>query len=775
MISSLGRIVEHACRALGSLCILFLLPLSLSAQQNYFVDGFHGGVYGHYPLDWYTQFLVDNLESHPDWYIGMEIEPETWDSVRVHTPEAYQQFCRYVGGPQVEFTNPSYAQSYLYCINGESIIRQFQYGIRKLRTHFPDARIETYACEEPCFTSCLPSILPMFGFRYLSLKCPDTCWGGYAANFGGEIVDLIGPDGTSMPCSPRYECEDLQEGSVWQTIAWSNNAQYWRRCHNAGIANPVGMCYQDAGWKNGQWIGYDSIRFDTKYTLWSDYFQKVLPIATPTPHRFSIEDVRPGLMWGSQVLQRLSQQCRRAEFELLCTEKLLAMAKILRGYEWDQTLLDEAWRMLMLSQHHDCWIVPYNGLNKRGTWADNVALWTQEAIAIAHELNNEALETLRSEDKQSKAFTIFNTTGSRIEDVTVAYDEKGTPYFINKEIPAYGYITIPLSKVAKPKSARDIRITHDECTVSTAFYDIRFDLKHGGRISSLKDKRTGYEYADSHSAYGIAELRGYYADEKTFLSTADEKATVTIDCDNQLCKWFTINTRIGDTCVAYHYKLNNTSPVIDCSLEVDWKRNHHIGKMYDTHYNLNLLFPVAFRDGKIFKAAPFDVCESVQNDNTYSEWTDIKHNIFCEWIDLMSASADHGLALFCDHTNSYTHAPDMPFAMTVQYSGKGLWGRDYRITQPTKMHFAIVPHSKRWDEAGIFTLSNQWNEPVLVVQDNADKVESKSLLDLTGTGRELTSVTLQDAELVVRTFNASTESERFSVKSERIRNKKTTI
>ena len=45
------------------------------SQQAYFVDGYHGGIYGHYPVKWKTQFIVDQLAMHPDWRICMEIEP----------------------------------------------------------------------------------------------------------------------------------------------------------------------------------------------------------------------------------------------------------------------------------------------------------------------------------------------------------------------------------------------------------------------------------------------------------------------------------------------------------------------------------------------------------------------------------------------------------------------------------------------------------------------------------------------------------------------------
>ena len=62
--------------------LLFAAALVSRAQEKpYFVDGFHGGVYGHYPLETYTGYMLDLLDKYPAWKMGLEIEPETWDSV----------------------------------------------------------------------------------------------------------------------------------------------------------------------------------------------------------------------------------------------------------------------------------------------------------------------------------------------------------------------------------------------------------------------------------------------------------------------------------------------------------------------------------------------------------------------------------------------------------------------------------------------------------------------------------------------------------------------
>ena len=245
-------------------------------KTAYFADGYHGGVYGHYPPG-YTGFIVEQLKANPNWKINLEIEPDTWDVVRVSEPGAYRAFKAILedrsDAGRIEIVNPTYAQSYLFQGSGESVIRQFDLGIRKTREHFPNVVLKTYSSEEPCFTSCLPAVLKSFGYKYAVLKNPDTCWGGYTTARGGELVNWIGPDGSSILAVPRYACEALQPGSCWQTIAFRNSPHYLEACFGQGIEHPVGMCLQDAGWRGGPWLGRagKDQHAPSKYITWRDY------------------------------------------------------------------------------------------------------------------------------------------------------------------------------------------------------------------------------------------------------------------------------------------------------------------------------------------------------------------------------------------------------------------------------------------------------------------------------------------------------------------------
>ena len=67
----------------------FLLAGWADAQQAYFIDGYHGGIYGHYPVG-QTAFIAQKLRQNPNWNINIEIEPESWEVVRQRDPEGYE-------------------------------------------------------------------------------------------------------------------------------------------------------------------------------------------------------------------------------------------------------------------------------------------------------------------------------------------------------------------------------------------------------------------------------------------------------------------------------------------------------------------------------------------------------------------------------------------------------------------------------------------------------------------------------------------------------------
>ncbi|MBD1367199.1 glycosyl hydrolase [Mucilaginibacter sp. ZT4R22] len=772
------------------------LTQTVSAQTAYYIDGYHGGIWGHYP-DWNTRFMADMLKKNPDWKINIELEPETWARAKAIDPAAYADFKALFADQspngRIEYVNPAYAQSYNYNISGESIIRQFSYGMKMVKAHFPEALFTSYSSEEPCFTSALPQILTSFGFKYASLKNPNTCWGGYTQVHTGELVNWIGPDGTSIITSPRYEVEELSPKSTWQTIAWNNSPQYINAAFTAGMPHPVGMTLQDAGWKEGPFIGtVQKGAIKNGYTTWRNYFGNIAKNDTREDWKVSQEDILVSLVWGSQVMQRIAQEVRVSENKLVVAEKLAAMAKVYKGVAFPQARLDSAWRTLLLSQHHDCWIVPYNG--KPGdTWADKVVGWTGNTNAICNDIVGKASMEL---GKTARNYiTIYNTTGTnRTEAVeadlpadfnaanTLVLDSKGravmmqftadkTKLIFKASVPSMGYAVYQLKKQAMntAKGANISTLPDGKYLAETDLYKIIIDPSRGGAIKSIIAKKLGNkEFIDQANARGFGELRGNFHNDGGFKSSVDNPAKVEILHNGPLQLKIAIKGTINGSDYTQTITLAQGQPRIDVTLNIDWKGNPGIGDdtpkgtyrldnpvkaFYDDRNKLLAYFPLNLKGQKVYKNAPFDVTESKLDNTFFTRWDSIKNNVILNWVDVTDKDNQYGMALFTDHTTSYAHGKNFPLGLNIQYSGMGLWGRDHQITGPTTIHYALLPHAGLWDKAGIEAESAKWNEPLMAVLSNSQPaIAGRSLIQVPA-GYEISAVNFEGNDMLIRLFN----------------------
>ncbi len=795
-----------------ALFILFLCVMNqcpVLAQDAYFIDGYHGGIYGHYPMG-QTDFMNKMLKQYPDWRINIEVEPETWDAVKLRDPAAYEEFKNLfedqsVGTGRIEYVNPTYAQSYFFATSGESNIRQFSYGIELVRKHFPSAVFTTYSAEEPCFTSSLPYILKSFGFKYASTKNPNTMWGGYTKGYGGELVNWIGPDGTAITTVPRYACEDLQPGSTWQSIAWYNSKAYIQQCLDAGIKNPVGMCIQDAawssGWNKGPWLGQDTSQFytPTHYTTWRDYIANHSIGSTTDDWHFTQEDMATSLVWGSEVMNTLAQEVRVAENNIVRAEKMAVFASLKGKARWPKGLIDEGWIKLLLSQHHDCWIVPYNNLHSGRTWAEHVTEWTGVTDQNSRVVIDRSLKALNGKSGQS-AVRIFNTLAVDRNELVrvkvpsnwhrsswVAVDQQGQEHptqliqedgsswmLFQASVPSFGYSTYTIREgKATPKTSISHREENGKYVLESDLYRLVINPEKGGVIESLIAKKLGNkEYVDQSSSWRFNELKGYFGEHEQFISSADQPARIRIVEEGPLLLHVAIDGFIGEHPFTQTIRLQEKEEKIAMGVSIDWQDHPAIGEtgipfsaenprkaFYDDRYKLLVCFPAAISDQQIYKNAPFDVCKSGLEDTYFNRWDEIKHTILLNWVDLGSKGKDNSLALFTDHTTSYVHGSDHPLALTLQYAGRGLWGRDYTITGPTDISYDLMPHAGQWDTDRIWTKGELANEPLVttLVDAQADEVPQRSYFSVQDNAYELVSMEMKGEDLYVRLFNAQSD------------------
>ena len=400
---------------------------------------------------------------------------------------------------------------------------------------------------------------------------------------------------------------------------------------------------------------------------------------------------------------------------------------------------------------------------------------------------------------------VYNTLGTkRKELVTVElpqeyadfdlevndYRNKKVDYSIGKEggkirllfeadVPPFGYSTYRIKQVKTGKrtvSGSEKIINEGEYVVENDMYKIVFDLSKGGIIKSLVAKKEeNKEFAKQSGEYSIGELRGYFYDEGKFRSSTEAPAKLTVLRSNIQETKVKLEGKIASHPFVQIISIAQGEKRIDFDLTINWKKNVGIGEYKenswrdnrraycDDRFKLSVLFPVNLHSPRIYKNAPFDVCESKLDDTFFNSWDQIKHNIILHWVDLAEQEGDYALALFADHTTSYSHGKDYPLGLTAQYSGNGLWGPDYKITGPLKMKYAIVPHRGKWDKAAIATKSDCWNEPLLCSYHSFAKLESRSLVDLKNTGYQVSAANIKDGKIILRLFNAEGDRKQHNI------------
>jgi alpha-mannosidase len=384
-------------------------------------------------------------------------------------------------------------------------------------------------------------------------------------------------------------------------------------------------------------------------------------------------------------------------------------------------------------------------------------------------LRRDMVSAALPENFAGMSLNVTDAAGKKLETLVTSIDNKPALLF-EAEVPAFGYATyfVAPTQKATEKSAHKTGEKRNEPVLENSMYRIVIDPERGGVIKSLVAKKEGHrEFADAGSEYAIGELRGFFYDEGAFHSSTETPAEVTVVQENHFEKSVRIQGHIASHPFTQTITIKEGQRKIEFDLTIDWKHNVGIGAyrqtdaynntrraFYEDRFKLNVLFPVDLKSPALYKNAPFDVCHSELESTHFSTWDSIKHNIILHWVDLAEGNDKHGFALLSDHTTSYSYGGGSPLGLTVQFSGNGLWGRNYVIDTPTHIRFAVIPHSKEWDASDIHNENLRWNEPLICSFLRHTAPENVSLINVDGTGYEVSAAYLYDDDIIVRFFNA---------------------
>jgi alpha-mannosidase len=339
--------------------------------------------------------------------------------------------------------------------------------------------------------------------------------------------------------------------------------------------------------------------------------------------------------------------------------------------------------------------------------------------------------------------------------------------------PAMGYRTFWLKNTvgASTKGATVKRLPNGKLRLETDFYQAEVDPEKGGTFSSLVAKRLGNrELVDVTNARRFNEIRGFFFRDGRFYSTTESAAKVEIVEAGPVRLRLRVSSQIASNAVSQWVTMLQGEPRIDFRVRIDWQGSPGIGAgygqnqfrreedrkaFYDDREKLLVLFPLNLDGQAVFKDAPFDVTESRLTNTFFETWSGIKNNVILHWVDVRDSKKGVGMSLLTDHTTSYAHGADHPLGLTLQYSGVGLWGRNYSLQGPTEVNYALLPHGAQ-DTTMVWSAGCEWNEPLFARVCPAKRrsaEEEKSFLTIEGADCEVTSLRVRDGKILVRLFN----------------------
>lgn len=784
----------------------------------YYVDGYHGGVKGHMPLGAWRDVL-QALRRTPEWKLALDIEPISWAALRRTDPASYAELRAYLADQtadaRVEVVAASYAQPFAWAIGGESNIRQLIRGRQIVREHFPGLCVDTYAVQEPCWTSAMPQILRSLGYVRAVLRDASTAWAGYPTGLDAAVVDWVGPDGSGIPCVPRYACEALVK--CWETESCAATEAFAGKCLEHGIANPSGMGFQDLGWSARPKVRGEYIR----YATWREYFERIA--GTPTDRWLASQEdlVRCTLPWGERTLQRLARQVRRAEVAVLVAEKLAALAYVWRGRAVPQDRLQAAWDQALMAQHHDAWICATQRRD-RENWAWQVGAETWAAEETCREVAAAAVEALAAPRLAGGALPataqgvwVFNTlAGARADLVAVQVaTEPGTGGFLVRDpagrpvlaqvlttrtyaddhsinagtvlfraaAPGLGYAVYELSAVHEPPAdmpgphVRAYRAEDGTVVLDSDRYRIALDPARGGAVTSLLVRALGRDICDADGDRLFNEYTGYFIAESAWYRSSQAAAQVTILEDGPVRATVAVDGAVGPHPFRALLSVAQGEARIDCTVRFTFAEETWVGdpwdiapqdrrlerrrSQHDDRWKLQVVFPTTWRQQVLDKGAPYDVCRSREQDTFFRRWDEIKHNIILDWVDVRDGESGCGLALFSDHTTSYLHGPDCPLGLVLGWGWEGgFWWGKCPLQGTQEVTYALLPHAGTWEEAGIPAEDARWREPLLAqlgIEDAESEGGRRSFLQIDEGNIQVPALYVQGDDVLVRLYNAA--------------------
>lgn len=696
------------------------------------------------------------MKEYPE-YIFLQSQPQLYEYIKKDAPLLYEEIKKRIAEGRWEAEGGMWLESDCNVTGGESLVRQFVYGIRFIEEEFGKKCRFLWLPDVFGYSWALPQIMKQCGIK--TFMTTKISWNQYNT-MPNDIFLWKGIDGTDIL---TYFIDAADPGADWHEKGSSYNGNptadvisgTWKKFKNKEISDEVLLAYgfgDGGGGPTREML--ERIRVDNrlpgiprvKSATAGEFFDRIQEKVRSAKH-VPVWDGELYLEYhrGTYTTQAYNKKQNRKLEYALCETEWLELLSSLKGGSYDNACMDECWKTVLRDQFHD--IIPGSSIHEvyEDTAKEYAAVWTnisrmqKEALKICGLTAVDGAGDKKAELMDWTVLRFADAEGKELTEVPCRWegiflDEKGEElpaqktengWLVEAEVQPLGSSIIHFQKAAdaeaterKPtENADSFTVNLEERRLETPYYNVAWE--ESGAFVSIYDKLNAREilkgkgnifriYEDKPIYYDAWDIELYYYDK--YEDVLVDKVIVTEKGILRMKLGFVYKYRNSE--IIQNVVFYKNSPRIDFETMIDWQEDHRL---------LKTIFEVDIRATKASYDIQYGYVERPNHWNT--SWDLAKFEV-CghKWADL--SEADYGVSLLNDCKYGYGIRDNVMTLSLLKSAKYPDAEADMGIHQ---FKYALLPHEgalgrKTIDEAILF------NQPLRLMtgKTTIEKVVTKN-------------------------------------------------
>ncbi len=666
------------------------------------------------------------MEEFPEYHF-LQTQPQLYQFMKKDSPEIYEGIKQRVKEGRWEADGGMWLEADCNVTSGESLVRQFLYGIRFIEKEFGKKCRFLWLPDVFGYSWALPQIMKLCGLdTFMTTK---ISWNQYNT-VPNDLFWWRGIDGTEMLTYfidvPAPGMSVTGRGSTYNgTITPETIMGTWRKFKNKEISKEVLIAYGhgDGGGgttrrmiENTRAIHKIPGMPKIKTANAQEFFEKIHENVKKADGYVPLWDGELYLEYhrGTYTSQAgIKRNNRKMENALGELEWLFVLSQMAGGvYPVDR--IHDCWETVLRDQFHD--IIPGSSIHEvyedtareYETLWEEVAYMQKEAAGILCGEEEDAFSLMHFADINNRELVLIPESREGIftnnEGVPQAAQKSAEGWLVETEIEALSATLIRFKEGESKQLETPFSLDLERRCLETPFYRIQWE--ESGALTGIWDKENVREvlkgrgnvlriYEDKPINFDAWDIDIYYGQKYEDVPACDICCAEDGPLRMKLCCTYRYRTSLIEqefTVYANHRR-------IDFATRVDW---------HETHRLLKTLFEVDIRATKASYDIQFGYVERPTHWNTSWDWAKFE---VCghKWADL--SEANYGVSLLNDCKYGYG-IKDNVMGLSLLKSAK------YPDTEADMgEHFftyALLPHEGRLGQE-TFTQGIMLNHPVLCV------------------------------------------------------------